>query len=422
MIAEIIAVGSELLTPFRQDTNSLFLTDRLNALGVPVAFKTIVGDNLPQLVDATRTALRRSDLVFFSGGLGPTEDDLTREAVAEVLQLTLHPDASVLRSIEDRFAARDLAMTPNNRKQADILATATMLPNSAGTAPGQILTTNTANGPRTLILLPGPPTELKTLFDEQCRSRLAGLLPEHHIAKRFLRILLVPESHADARVAPIYQQFPDVETTILAHSGEIQFHLASVKPTFDEAQLRVDQLAERIATEMRDDLISASGESPEEVVLSLLRDQRPNPRRRRVLHRRPPQQPPHRRSPRLRYLPRRSRRVHQPAQAIPRRTSPKPSSHSTAPSPPEVAEALAQGIRQRTSASVALSITGLAGPSGGSPGPDESKPIGLVYIALSTETSTTSTEIHLQGDRDRIRWWSTQHALKLLHHHLQKQP
>ncbi len=421
MIAEIIAVGSELLTPFRQDTNSLFLTDRLNALGVPVAFKTIVGDNLPQLVDATRTALRRSDLVFFSGGLGPTEDDLTREAVAEVLQLTLHPDASVLRSIEDRFAARDLAMTPNNRKQADILATATMLPNSAGTAPGQILTTNTANGPRTLILLPGPPTELKTLFDEQCRSRLAGLLPEHHIAKRFLRILLVPESHADARVAPIYQQFPDVETTILAHSGEIQFHLASVKPTFDEAQLRVDQLAERIATEMRDDLISASGESPEEVVLSLLRDQRQTLAVAEsctggLL------------SSRLTAVPHASDTflggavvyTNQLKQSL--TDVPEALLAQHGPVSPEVAEALAQGIRQRTSASVALSITGLAGPSGGSPGPDESKPIGLVYIALSTETSTTSTEIHLQGDRDRIRWWSTQHALKLLHHHLQKQP
>ncbi len=421
MIAEIIAVGSELLTPFRQDTNSLFLTDRLNALGVPVAFKTIVGDNLPQLVDATRTALRRSDLVFFSGGLGPTEDDLTREAVAEVLQLTLHPDASVLRSIEARFAARDLAMTPNNRKQADILATATMLPNSAGTAPGQILTTKTANGPRTLILLPGPPTELKTLFDEQCRSRLAGLLPEHHIAKRFLRILLVPESHADARVAPIYQQFPDVETTILAHSGEIQFHLASVKPTFDEAQLRVDQLAERIATEMRDDLISADGQSPEEVVLRLLREQHLTlavaesctggllaSRLTAV---------PHASDTFLGGAVVYTNQLKQSLTDVPESLL---AQHGPVSAP--VAEALAQGIRQRTSASIALSITGLAGPSGGSPGPDESKPIGLVYIALSTETSTTSTELHLQGDRDRIRWWSTQHAFKLLHQHLQKQP
>ena len=421
MIAEIIAVGSELLTPFRQDTNSLFLTGRLNDLGVPVAFKTIVGDNLAQLVDATRTALRRSDLLLFSGGLGPTVDDLTREAVAQVLSLELHPDPTVLASLEARFAARGLELTPNNRKQADILSTATMLPNSAGTAPGQLLTTETPDGPRTLILLPGPPRELQTVFDEQCLPRLSATLPERHIAKRLLRILLVPESHADARVAPIYAQYPDVETTILAHSGEIQFHLTSVKPTSAEAQIRVDDLAERIAAEMRDDLVSASGESPEEVVLGML-----NLRQLKLavaesctgglL------------ASRLTAIPHASDTflggavVYTNALKQSLAQVPPELIAQHGPVSAEVAQALAQGIRHRTGASIALSITGLAGPSGGSPGPDESKPIGLVYIGLSTPESTTSTDLHLQGDRERIRWWSTQHALKLLHHHLRDHP
>ena len=417
MIAEIIAVGSELLTPFRQDTNSLFLTGRLNDLGVAVAFKTIVGDNRAQLVSSIRTALRRADLILFSGGLGPTEDDLTREAVAEVLHLELHADPAVLTSLEARFAARNMVMTANNRKQADILASATMLPNSAGTAPGQILTTETPEGQRTLILLPGPPTELKTLFDEQCRSRLAAILPERHIAKRFLRILLVPESHADARVAPIYHQYPDVDTTILAHAGEIQFHLTSVKPTSAEAQQRVDELASRIAAEMQDDLISATGESPEEVVLSLLRQ--------------------HHQTlvlaesctggllgSRLTSVPGSSdvflggaiaysNSLKRSLAGVPEDLL---TEHGAVSSP--VARALAEGIRQRTAATLALAVTGIAGPTGATP----TKPVGLVYLALASPENTTVTELNLQGDRDRIRWWTTQHALKLLHQHLRDRP
>ena len=417
MIAEIIAIGSELLTPFRQDTNSLFLTGRLNDLGVSVAFKTIVGDTRAHLVDTIRTALRRADLILFSGGLGPTEDDLTREAVAEVLSLELRPDASVLRSLEARFRERGIEMTPNNRKQADILATATMLPNSAGTAPGQILTTETPDGQRTLILLPGPPTELKTLFDEQCRSRLSAMLPERHIAKRFLRILLVPESIADARVAPIYAQYTDVDTTILAHAGEIQFHLTSVKPSQAEAQTRVDELANRIAAELADDLVSATGESPEQVVLSLLRQ--------------------HHQTlavaesctggllgSRFTSVPGSSdvflggaivyaNALKQSLAQVPEDLL---AEHGAVSEP--VARALAEGIRQRTSASLALAVTGIAGPTGATP----TKPVGLVYLALASPENTTVTELHLQGDRDRIRWWTTQHALKLLHHLLRIRP
>ena len=413
MIAEILAVGSEMLTPFRQDTNSLFLTGRLNDLGVPVAFKTIVGDNLAQLVDATRTALRRSDLVIFSGGLGPTEDDLTREAVAQVLGIGAQPDPGTLASLERRFAERGLEMTANNRKQADLLDGATLLPNSAGTAPGQFLSTTTPDGPRICILLPGPPRELKTVFDEQCLPRLSALLPERHIAKRLLRILLVPESHADARVAPIYRQYPDVETTILAHAGEIQFHLTSVKPTPAEAEARVDDLADRIAAEMHDDLLSAIGESPEEVVLSLLRQRHQTlvaaesctgglllsrltaiPGSSDVLL-----------GGAIVY----SNSLKQSFAGVPGDLLAK---HGAVSAP--VAEALAEGIRQRTGSTLAMAITGIAGPDGGTP----EKPVGLVYLALATPADTTVTELHLQGDRDRIRWWSTQHALKLLHQYL----
>jgi len=132
--AEIIAVGSELLTPFRSDTNSLYLTEQLNQLGVEVIFKSIVGDHLPRLVAAAQHALFRSDIVVFSGGLGPTEDDLTREAVAEALGVAVHRDAEILTKLEERFAARGWKMAANNAKQADVLEGATVLPNANGTA------------------------------------------------------------------------------------------------------------------------------------------------------------------------------------------------------------------------------------------------------------------------------------------------
>src|ERR1019366_8669854 len=141
MIAEIVAVGSEMLTPFRQDTNSLYLTERLNELGVQVAFKTIVGDNLAHLTGAAKGAIARADIVVFSGGLGPTEDDLTREAVGAALGLRLRRDNDILAGMYKRFAARRMGMPPNNAKQADVLAGAEVMENVNGSAPGQYIDT-----------------------------------------------------------------------------------------------------------------------------------------------------------------------------------------------------------------------------------------------------------------------------------------
>ena len=264
MIAEIIAVGSEMLTPFRQDTNSLYLTQGLNDLGISVAFKTIVGDNRRQLTDATRIALGRVDVVIFSGGLGPTEDDLTRQCVADALGIELHKDPDTMTALYKRFAERRIAMPPNNERQAEVLDGAELLPNKNGSAPGQWLDTvfPAADGGshrKVVILLPGPPKELKPLFDEQCKARLAASLPPRHMAKRLLRMALIPESQVDARTAPIYQGYPDVETTILAGGGEIQLHFNCVKPTAGEAEARVSAVAEASEGEMGEDLFSSHG-------------------------------------------------------------------------------------------------------------------------------------------------------------------
>src|ERR1700689_1250728 len=172
MKSEIIAVGSEMLTPFRQDTNSLYLTGKLNALGVTVAFKTVVGDRRKDLVSAIKTALTRTDILILMGGLGPTEDDLTREAVAEALSLTLRRDASLVAALHTRAAAWRTPIPSNNLKQADVLqgesASVVVLTNPNGSAPGQWLDTGFAGHRKLVMLLPGPPSECKPLFDSEC--------------------------------------------------------------------------------------------------------------------------------------------------------------------------------------------------------------------------------------------------------------
>jgi len=422
MLAEIIAVGSEMLTPHRQDTNSLTLTAGLNDLGVTVAFKTIVGDNREHLTDAIRIALHRADIVLLSGGLGPTEDDLTRECVAAALGLKLQPDAAVLASLQARFKARKIAMPPNNRKQADVIEGAQVLPNRNGSAPGQWLDTTFPGAlgqhfRKLVILLPGPPKELTALFDDECRPRLAAILPPRHLARRTLRMALIPESTVDARCAPIYQKFTDVETTILAGSAEIQLHFLCTKETLVEAEARVNEVAELVEHEMADEIFSANGDSLEEVVLLML-DMRnltlsvaesctggwlgkrltgvPNSSRVFL-------------GGAICY----SNAAKQEFAGVLSDLLEREGAVSE-----KVARALAEGIRRRTGASLGLSITGIAGPSAPT-GTDADKPIGLVYIGLADGEDTQVRKLQIPGDRDRVRLWATQHALEMIRLSLQ---
>jgi nicotinamide-nucleotide amidase len=413
MNAEIIAVGSELLTPFRQDTNSLYITEKLNMLGVAVVFKTIVGDKRKHLVSAVRQALSRADILVISGGLGPTEDDLTREAVAEALQLKLSRDSDIIANLYARAAARRVTITRNNEKQADLLEGAVVLENTRGTAPGQWLDIVYGEHRKLLVLLPGPPSELKPMFDEQCLPQLEDVLPKRFIATRVLKAAMIPESQCDARIAPIYSQFPDVETTILAHLGDIQLNLACTKPILQVAQNRVDELASRIEEELEDVLYSSQGETLEQIVLY--------------------------------YLGMRGETLAVAESCTggmlaERLTSISGSSRSFlggavvysnemkvklagvdagliathGPVSREVAAALAQGIRIRAGAHLGVGVTGIAGPGGGS----EEKPVGLVFIAVSDQEETTVVERRFTGDRQRVRQFASQQALDLIRRRL----
>jgi nicotinamide-nucleotide amidase len=416
MKSEIIAVGSEMLTPFRQDTNSLYLTEKLNEIGVSVNFKTIVGDRLKDLVNSIRIALARIDILILMGGLGPTEDDLTREAVAEALSLTLRRDAAQVAALHARAATWRIPMPANNLKQADVLEGATLLPNPNGSAPGQWLDTTFDNYRKLILLLPGPPSECRPLFDEACLPRLHEVVPPHHIAKRTLRAAMIPESQADKLLSPIYTTYTDVETTILAHAGEIQLTLLCSKKDPALAQQRVDELSSRLEEALEDWLYSTGGQSAdslEQIVLYYLGLRNATLAVAEsctggLI------------AARITSVPGSSRSFlggaivyANPLKNAFAGVSNELLSKKGAVSA-EVAEAMAYGIRLRTSATLGLGITGIAGPTGGT----ETKPVGLVYIALSDQHKTEVIDRTFRGDRQRIREFATQQALDLIRRRL----
>jgi nicotinamide-nucleotide amidase len=407
--AEIIAVGSEMLTPYRLDSNSLYLTEQLNLLGVDVLFKTVVGDRLRHLVAVAQHALFRSDIVVFSGGLGPTEDDLTREGVAEALGLNLRRDPEIVTKLEKRFADRGWKMAPNNAKQADVIEGATVLPNPNGTASGQWLSGQFEGRERIVILLPGPPHELRALFENEVRERLRSKIPPAHLFTRTLKIAMLGESAVDARVAPIYKRYRDVETTILANGGEIELHFKTRATTLEAAQARADEVAGLVEDELDDLVYSRDGQSLEQIVgywlqmrgatLAVAESCTGGLLAERVTSV----------AGSSRYFvggavvysnALKTELAGVPAEMIER--------HGAVSR--EVAAALAEGIRYRCESTLGVGITGVAGPAGGT----ADKPVGLVFHALSSEAGTEVIQRNYPGDRKRIRRFASTLALDMV--------
>jgi len=409
VIAEIIAIGSEMLTPYRQDTNSLFLTERLNELGISVAYKTVVGDNLDHLTSAARTAIGRADVAIFMGGLGPTQDDVTREAVAAALGIELKRDHNLVAEMYKRFAERRIQMPENNAQQADILQGAVVLHNAKGTAPGQWLETEVEGKPRIVALIPGPPHEVHAMWDNDCMPRLRSKLPPAAMASRVLKVAMMGESAVDLRAAPVYKKHPQVETTVLAGQGQVEFHLRATAATKDDAQAEVDRLAGELEDEFDDAVFSAQGESLEEIVGYYLQ---------------------------MRNLKLAVAESCTGGLVAERITSVPGSSRYFlggavvysndlktlfADVPPlmieahgavskEVAVALAENIRELCNADIGVGVTGIAGPSGGT----EEKPVGLVYVAVSNGHKHEVLQRRFFGDRERVRRWTSQLALDMV--------
>lgn len=407
--AEIIAIGSELLAPDRTDTNSLWLTEKLNSLGIEVKLKTIVGDDDARLEEAIRDAVRRSKVVITTGGLGPTEDDITRKITARALGRRLLLDETVLAEIRQRFENFGIAMPERNSRQAMVIEDAEILPNPNGTAPGMFI----AHEGTAIVLLPGPPREMKPMFENHAVPRLAGRVGSLRVVRRLLRVAGLGESAVDEKIAPIYTQYENPQTTILFNQSEIEIHLTARGRTEIEANTLLDRLSEQIEERLGNAVFSFAGEKMEEVVglkLSVggytvsvaesctggLIAQR------------------------LTDVPGSSKYfiegvVAYANDAKTRTLGVEPIlllEHGAVSA--KVAEAMAEGIRKRAGTDFGLSVTGIAGPGGGT----EEKPVGLVFIALSNEIKTEHRKIQLPGDRQLIRWRASQAALDLLRRRL----
>ena len=410
MHAEVIAIGSELLTPFKQDTNSLFLAERLNLIGIHIAFKVVVGDDRSHLTQVARAAFERSDIIIFMGGLGPTEDDLTRECVADALGLEIHPHPEIIAELYKWFAARRAPMPKNNERQADVIEGAEVIRNPLGTAPAQWLATECNGLPRYVMLLPGPPRELKPLFETEFMPRLRRVLPPAAVARRVLKIAMLGESVADSIAAPIYSQRTDVQTTILASGGEVQLHLLATAATQEEAQHRVDSLADDLDDAFGVNVFSTEGEPLEQIVgyhlgmrgltISVAESCTGGLVSERLTNVAGSSQW---------FLggavtysnDLKTKMAMVPAKMI--------AQHGAVSE--QVAQALAAGIRQACGTSIGLGVTGIAGPGGGT----EDKPVGLVYFAIADERGSEVLERRFpQHDREWIRRIASQQALDLV--------
>jgi len=408
--AETIAVGTELLTPYRSDTNSLFLTAQLNELGVTVRRKSIVGDHADDLGSLLREALSRVDLVVVCGGLGPTEDDLTRETVAALLGWPLREDSEILSRIRSRFAKRGLEMPDNNRSQAQVPVGAVVLDNPWGTAPGLWL----EDAGRVVILLPGPPRELQPMFTERVRERLVRRATRYRLYRRVLRIAGRGESHVEELARPIYIRWsrtePPVITSVLASPGLVELHL-SVRATHASAAGEVlDGVTAELVEVLGDHVFSTDGRSLPEVVGALLT------------------QTGYRVgvgesctgglvTARLVDVPGSSQYVVNGVVAYSNEIKQtvlgiEPSlleSHGAASE--AVASEMAAGARRIGGADIGLGVTGVAGPGGGT----DMKPVGMVCFGVSGPGKHWLTKtVRFSGGRAVVRQQATQTALDLL--------
>lgn len=407
---EIIAVGSELLTPYYQDTNSLYLTQHLNDLGLKVSFKSIIGDSLDDLREGIKVALRRADLIMTIGGLGPTQDDRTRDAFAAAIGKDMIFKQEILEQIKKRFSRRNLVMTPDNKKQAYIIEGSEILKNKNGTAPGLWIKT----GSQTAVLLPGPPHELKPMFESLVLPRLQ-VYRRKSSHRKILKITGLTESKIESLISDLYPHGPDLNLTVLAYPGQIEIHITGYSDENDfEAEDKVCKLEEKIYSRLGENIFSNSGEELEETVGKLL----------------------------IRFgatvavaesctggllghritnVPGSSNYFIHGVQAYSNEAKiqllgvPQAMLEAHGAVSAEVAETMAAGVRKIARSDYGMAITGIAGPSSGS---EEDKPVGLVFTALAWTGGVDVKKNLFLGNREMIKYHSSQKALDMLRRHL----
>jgi len=403
--AELIAIGSELLIPPRSETNGTFLTSRLRDIGIPVIARVIVADDLEALTQAFRNALARAEIVIATGGLGPTEDDLTREAAAAALGIGLQRDAGYLEALAARFSRYGRTMAKVNEKQADLFEGGAFLKNPRGSAPGQYV----ERGGRLLVLLPGPPVEMEPMFDSEVLALLRSRAGGRVLRRRVLKIASMSESDVEQAVAPVYKTFQNPQTTILGSPGQVELHLVAEAASESEAAERIESLATCLREALPTRIYSEDGRDLTQVVAELLVE------RGHVLALAESCTAGLLAS-RLASVPGASRFLDRGVVTYSNRAKVEMlgvdealiARHGAVSE--EVARAMAEGVRQRAGTAVGIGITGIAGPDGGTP----EKPVGLVYVALAGSAGDRVRRAVFPGERDRVRFQASQLALEML--------
>jgi nicotinamide-nucleotide amidase len=406
-LAEIIAIGSELLTPQRVDTNSLIVTQSLNMLGVEVFTKQVIGDDRKRLTDAIRRALDRADIVVLIGGLGPTEDDVTRDAAAAALDRKLEHSHEQEAILAARFRQINRPMAKNNLRQTFLIAGAEALSNPNGTAPGQFVVT-----PRGAIaLLPGPPRELKPMVEEQLVPRLKPLLPPQAIKVRSFRITGIGESDLDTLIAPVYSKYTNPVTTVLSAIGDLWVHLRAQCNTEAETDALLKEVGDPIAELLGDRVYSTDPDDTLELSVGrLLRDHSATVATAEsctggLIASRltdPPGSSDYFVAGYVTYTDEQKQNI----LSIPQELI---AQHTSVSEP--VALCMAQAARRLSKATYGVATTGYAGPTGGS----EANPVGTMYLAIAgPDGSTRCTRIRHGADRYRNRTLATQATLDLL--------
>src|SRR2546423_867735 len=409
LAAEIIAIGSELLSPNRTDTNSLWLTDQLNRLGIDVKLKTIVGDDDARLEEVVKDAVKRSRVVITTGGLGPTEDDITRKVVARALGKRLSLNENVLEEIRTRFLQFGMKMRDGNSRKAMGIDGEEILANPNGSAPGLYL----EHGECAVALLPGPPREMKPMFENHVQARLAKLAGETRFATRVLRVAGLGESAVDEKIAPIYSQFENPQTTILFNSSEIEIHLRAHGRTEEDAEALLDHLSLKIEQALGNAVFSFRGETMEEVVgrrlamteftLAVAESCTGGQIAQRLTNV----------AGSSKYFIEGVVTYSNESKTRLLGVDKKVIKEFGAVSQ-QVARDMARSVRHKAKSDFGLSVTGIAGPSGGT----DEKTVGLVYIALADDAHTEHKRLMIPGDRELIRWRASQAALDMLRRRL----
>jgi nicotinamide-nucleotide amidase len=413
LLAEIIAIGSELLTPSRMDTNSLWLTEKLNEYGIEVAMKSVVGDEPELLESAIRAALSRSQIIITTGGLGPTEDDRTRQAAAAALDRELIFQQELLDDIRSRFDHMGYEMPERNRSQAFLVSGSQVIPNPNGTAVGMFHSEND----KLLFILPGPPRELQPMFAQFIAPILKNRMGQTAVRRKTLRVSGMGESTLDDLIAPIYTQYENPRTSTLFNKTEIEVQLTAKASSADEADRLNSMLADQLVEKLGLSVFSVNGEPMEKVVGDLLKTANKTvsvaesctggliaQRLTEV-----PGSSAYFISGIVSY----SNQAKEQLLGVPAELLERFGAVSA-----EVAQAMAVGIRSRAGTDYAVSVTGVAGPGGAT----EEKPVGTVFIGYSDDKQTKSLRLRLLGDRTLIRWRSSQAALDYLRRQILKQP